>query len=381
MVNAVLAPDLTAELALDPSQLGMLTAAYFISFAACQLPLGVLLDRFGPRRIEAFLLLFAALGALVFSRAQSLSGLVFGRALIGIGVSSCLMAAFKAYVLWFPKDQWPRINGLQMAAGGLGALTATAPVEAMLGITDWRGVFLILAGTTAAVAFTVLWVVPENLPEQKTRLKDQIRGVVGVFSSPVFWRIAPLTTASQAAFLSIHGLWAGPWLRDVAQLDRPGVARVLLSIAIAMVAGFIFLGTLAERLSRRGIGPMTTAVFGMSLFMLVQLLVTLHVRSWAVSLWIAYGFFGTTGIISYAGLSQCFPQNTTGRVTTSINLLVFIAAFGTQWAIGAIINRWPVAADGSYAPAGYQAGFALMLGLQFLSLLWFLFFRPQKEPS
>jgi len=126
---------------------------------------------------------------------------------------------------------------------------------------------------------------------------------------------------------------------------------------------------------------MTTAVFGMSLFMLVQLLVTLHVRSWAVSLWIAYGFFGTTGIISYAGLSQCFPQNTTGRVTTSINLLVFIAAFGTQWAIGAIINRWPVAADGSYAPAGYQAGFALMLGLQFLSLLWFLFFRPQKEPS
>ena len=382
VVNAVIAPDLTADLALNPAQLGMLTSAYFITFAAFQLPLGVLLDRYGPRRIEAFLLFFAGLGAFVFARSESLAGLVIGRALIGFGVSSCLMAAFKAFVLWFPQNQWPRINGIQMAAGGLGALTATAPVEAMLGITDWRGVFTILAGITVVVALIVFWVVPEKSQDQESSLKDQVQGVIEVFSSPEFWRIAPLTTASQAAFLSLQGLWSGPWLRDVAHLDRAAVARVLLWVAVAMIIGFISLGTLAERLSRRGIGPVITSVVGMTLCMTIQLLLIFEIRSWALPLWILFGFFGTTGIIAYAGLSQSFPQHLTGRVTTGVNLMVFLGAFAGQWAIGAIINLWPVAADGGYAPAGYQAGFALVFGLQFISLIWFIFagrFKKQKN--
>ena len=382
VVNAVIAPDLTADLALNPAQLGMLTSAYFITFAAFQLPLGVLLDRYGPRRIEAFLLFFAGLGAFVFARSESLAGLVIGRALIGFGVSSCLMAAFKAFVLWFPQNQWPRINGIQMAAGGLGALTATAPVEAMLGITDWRGVFTILAGITIVVALIVFWVVPEKTQDQESSLKDQVQGIIEVFSSPEFWRIAPLTTASQAAFLSIQGLWSGPWLRDVAHLDRAAVARVLLWVAVAMIIGFISLGTLAERLSRRGIGPVITSVVGMTLCMTIQLLLIFEIRSWALPLWILFGFFGTTGIIAYAGLSQSFPQHLTGRVTTGVNLMVFLGAFAGQWAIGAIINLWPVAADGGYAPAGYQAGFALVFGLQFISLIWFIFagrFKKQKN--
>ena len=373
VVNAVIAPDLTADLALNPAQLGLLTAAYFITFAAFQLPLGVLLDRYGPRRIEAFLLFFAGLGAFVFARSESLAGLVIGRALIGFGVSSCLMAAFKAFVLWFPQNQWPRINGIQMAAGGLGALTATAPVEAMLGITDWRGVFTILAGITIVVSLIVFWVVPEKSQDQESSLKDQVQGVIEVFSSPQFWRIAPLTTASQAAFMSLQGLWSGPWLRDVAHLDRAAVAKVLLWIAVAMIIGFISLGTLAERLSRRGIEPVITSVVGMTICMTTQLFLILEIRSLALPLWILFGFFGTTGIIAYAGLSQSFPRHLTGRVTTGVNLMVFLGAFAGQWAIGAIINLWPVAADGGYAPEGYQAGFALVFGLQFISLLWFIF--------
>ena len=145
VVNAVIAPDLVADIGVGPSALGLLTATYFISFASFQLPLGVLLDRFGPRKVEAALLLFAALGAFIFARAESLTGLITGRAFIGFGVSACLMAAFKAYTLWFPREKWPLINGFQMAAGGLGALAATSPVEATLQFTDWRGVFMGLA--------------------------------------------------------------------------------------------------------------------------------------------------------------------------------------------------------------------------------------------
>lgn len=374
VVNAVLAPDLASGLGVGPSELGLLTATYFITFAASQLPLGILLDRFGPRKIEAFLLIFAAVGAFIFSRAQSLSGLIIGRALIGLGVSACLMAAFKAYVIWFRRQQLPLINGFQMAAGGLGALTATAPIEAALGITDWRGVFFILALISLAIAAAVFWVVPEKktaVDSDSTR--DQLRGIAHVFSSLTFWRIAPLTVMSQASFLSFQGLWSGPWLRDVAGFERAAIAHVLLTIAVAMVAGFIIMGAAAERLSRLGIKPIAVAVTGMSAFMAVQALLALEVTSWAHALWILFGIFGSTGIIPYAVLSQSFPLNLSGRVNTALNLLVFVAAFSAQWGIGAIISLWPGTADGGYAAPGYQAAFAMMLSLQVMSVLWFIF--------
>ena len=373
VVNAVLAPDLASELGVGPSELGLLTAAYFISFAAFQLPLGVLLDRFGPRKIESVLLIFAAAGAFVFSKAQTVSGLVLGRALIGFGVSACLMAAFKAFVLCFRREQLPFINGLQMAAGGFGALAATAPVEAALGVTDWRGIFFILSIMTLATAATIFLIVPEKRIETNgDSIKKQIQGIIQVFSSLTFWRIAPLTVMSQAAFMAIQGLWSGPWLRDVAGLEREVVARVLLIIAAAMVTGFILLGSIAERLSRHGINPIVIAVSGMAAFMVIQGLLVLEITSWIYTLWVLFGILGTTGIISYAVLSQSFPLHLSGRVNTGVNLLVFIAAFSAQWGIGAIINMWPSSPAGGYSPAGYQAGFAMMLCLETISLLWFI---------
>ncbi|MBC2710198.1 MAG: MFS transporter [Desulfosarcina sp.] len=372
VVNAVIAPDLVGDLGIGPSALGLLTSTYFISFASSQLPLGVLLDRFGPRRMEAFLLLFAGLGAYLFSRSGTLAGLVVARAFIGFGVSACLMAAFKAYTLWFPREKWPLVNGFQMAAGGLGALAATAPVEAALHVTDWRGVFMVLAVLTLLVAVAVYTVVPEKPSSGAAEsLKDQLQGVKTVFTSLEFWRAAPLTTLSQASFLSIQGLWAGPWLKDVAGLERMAVANVLLWVAVAMIGGFILLGSLAGRLSRFGISVLTTSVTGMCLFMGVQLLMMVGSVEWVLPMWLLFGFFGTSGIIAYAALSQRFPVQLSGRVTTAVNLLVFVAAFVGQWAIGAIIGIWPVGADGNYALEGYRTGFAVMVGLQTITLVWF----------
>lgn len=372
VVNAVLAPDLASELGIGPSELGLLTAAYFIAFASFQLPLGVLLDRFGPRKIESFLLIFAAAGAFIFSKSASVTGLVIGRAFIGFGVSACLMAAFKAFVLWFRREQLPLINGLQMAAGGFGALTATAPVEAALGVTDWRGIFFILSVITLAAAAFVFAVVPEKkMAQNGDSIKEQLKGIIQVFSSMTFWRIAPVTVMSQTAFLAIQGLWSGPWLRDVAGLEREMIARILLMIAAAMIAGFIFMGAAAQRLSRLGIKPIAVAVAGMTAFMITQGLLIIEVTAWARTVWVLFGIFGTTGIIPYAVLSQSFPLHLSGRVNTGVNLLVFICAFAAQWGIGAIINLWPGTAAGGYAPPGYQAGFAMMLCLQVLALLWF----------
>jgi predicted MFS family arabinose efflux permease len=372
VVNAVIAPNLATDLQVGPADLGLLTSVYFISFAAFQLPLGVLLDRFGPRRVEGGLIVFAAAGALTFGWATSLLGLSAGRALIGVGVSSGYMAAIKAYTLWFPAHQWPRINGLHLAAGGFGALSATLPVEYALGYTDWRGVFMLLACLSALVAAAIFWGVPEKRQEAPAiRLAGQLKGVRQVFTNGLFWRVAPLAVISQVAFMSIYGLWSGPWLRDIAGMDRAGIAGVLFWSAAAMTASYIIAGFVTERLNQAGITPMATSVWGMFLFMIVQMLLMVAPVSWAMELWILFGFMGTAGVISYPALAMSFPAQLVGRVSTSLNVLVFVAAFTAQWGIGAVIALFPVAATGNYSSQGYHASFAILLALQAACLVWY----------
>jgi MFS family permease len=371
-VNAVIAPDLARDIGVDPASLGLLTSAYFLSFAAFQLPLGVLLDRYGPRRVEATLLLFAAVGAFVFARAETLSGLMIGRALIGLGVSACLMAAFKAFTLWFPPERLPLANGIQMISGGVGALAATTPVELSLQLTDWRGVFLILAGLTVAAAACVFFIVPEKEGSHSGEtLREQMVGIRQVFTSRIFWTIAPWAVAAQAAYLSIVGLWSGPWLRDIANYDRMAVANTLMGVSLAMIAGYFAFGAMAERLARRNIRPMTIAAAGMLIFVFVQCLLVLQLTTLTLPLWLLFGFFGTACILPYAVLSQGFPKHLSGRANTGLNLLVFVAAFAAQWVIGLIINLWPQTVSGGYNSSGYSTGFGLLVSLQIAAAIWY----------
>jgi predicted MFS family arabinose efflux permease len=373
MVNAVLAPNLVNDLGLEPAALGLLTSAYFLAFAAFQLPLGVLLDRYGPRRVEAILLLFAALGAFIFAQAESLGTLILGRALIGLGVSACLMAAFKAFTQWLPPERLPFANGVQMVSGGMGALFATAPVEAVLHVTDWRGVFTGLSVLTLFAAAVIFFIVPRS-HEKPTgeSLREELQGVVTIYTSAKFWRIAPLAILAQSAFLAIPGLWAGPWLRDMAGLDRDGVAFTLLVLSVAMIVGYFFYGLLTERLARRGIPPTTVVIWAIGGFLGVQvLLVWGTVLPPALTLFL-FGFGGTACILPYAILSQTFPSNLAGRANTALNMPCFLAAFLVQWAIGAIIGLWPETAAGGYDPAGYRMGFGIILLLQVVAAGWYL---------
>jgi MFS family permease len=379
-VNAVIAPDLSAALGLDAADLGLLTSVYFLTFSLFQLPLGLLLDRFGPRRVEAVLLLVAASGALLFAISDDLGGLIAGRALIGLGVSACLMASLKATAIWFDQDRVPAMNAWIVTAGGLGALTATAPVEAALTLTSWRGVIGVLAGATVLAAVLIFFMVPERPRQSVGGLRELLGGVVRVYRSVFFWRAVPLVVLTQGAYLSIQGLWAGPWFQYVAGLDRAGVAHHLFFTAVAMVAGFLLLGHIASRLTRLGISLRTTTVVCLLLFMLTQLLLMLLPTTFALPVWMAFGFFGSAGILAFPVLSQHFPAELTGRVNTAANVMVFLCAFLSQWAIGAVINLWPVAEG--YHPHGFQAAFALFLSLQVAGFLWFLpLLRRRTQPG
>ena len=375
--NAIIQTNLVDELGLGPGDLGLLTSAYFFSFAVFQLPLGILLDRYGPRRTEATLLLFAALGAWIFSNAETSTELVLGRLLIGLGVSACLMAAFKAFVIWFQSERLPIINGMQMVAGGLGALGATTPLQNVLYITDWRAVFSGLSIITVFASLCLWFVLPEHhsSTDKKPNFKTQLKEMGIVFRSPVFWGIAPLTAISSGAFLAIHGLWIRPWLRDVAVLGEEESSQLLFSMTVSVIIGYLLLGIFTERLSRFfDMRPISVGVFGMILFFLAQFSLAFGWVSSPILLVSLLGFLGTSNILIYAGLFQIFPKKYSGRVSTILNVQVFMGAFIIQWGIGEIIELWSVT-EKSYDPASYKVAFSVLALLQALGLIWFFIFQ------
>ena len=362
-INAIISQDLVRDLGLAPGQLGLLTAAYFFTFALVQIPLGVLLDRFGPRRIEAVLLLFAAAGAGIFSAAQGIELLVLARALIGVGVSACLMAAIKAFVQWFPMSRLASVNGWLLACGGLGAFSTSLPAEAALHFTDWRGLFAGIAVLSLLVAGLIFFVVPDRpVGEAREGWRELLAGVRAVFSAGVFWRLSLVAMAVQGTFLSAQTLWISPWLRDVAGYESTG--SMLAAVAVAMIMGFGVSGSLSDRLARNGIDHLVvlkaTYAVSIGMFALIAAGVTVAVPL----IWVIYTICSATALtLSYPILSMRFPAGSAGRVNTANNMLVFVWAFVSQWGIGAVIGLWP-AQGGHYTLAGYHAAFGLCLVLQ-----------------
>ncbi len=379
-VNAVIAPNLVEDTGLSAADLGLLTSAFFLAFAFAQLPLGLLLDRFGPRRVEAVLLIVAAAGCLLFAAGSDLVSLTVARGAIGLGMSGCMMASFKAFVQWFPTARLAFVNACLLAFGATGAMAATTPVEWLLGFTDWRTLFLGLGLACVGVAVLLLGVSPAH-PERPAHVgfREQLGGLATVFQDRYFWRLAPVTLASQASYLAMQGLWAGPWLRDVAGLDRAAVALHLLALGAAAVTGFLLLGTITDRLGRRGVCTGTVAVVAMGFFMLVQTALVSLPAAASLPLWVLFGLLGTAGTLSYAALSQHFHGQLAGRANTALNVLVFAAAFFVQWGVGLLLALGEDPAANTYDPRGYDRAFIMLIVAQVVALAWFLVTRRKGE--
>jgi len=377
-VNAVISRDLAAEFALSSSDLGFLTSMYLLAFAAFQLPLGVLLDRYGPRRVVAALMCVAAAGALVFGLAQDFVTLSVGRALIGHRVSGGLMGAIKAFSLWFPLSRLATLNGLYLAIGGLGGLSATAPVEALLGPFGWRALFYALAAASVGAAVLIFLLVPEKaLPGHGQTMRAQIAGFGRIFSSLAFWRIAAPMVVGHAAYQALQGLWLAPWLYDVARLERAAVAQGLLAAAIAYTVGSVFFGVSSDRLARAGVSRLTVFKAGMALSFAMFALLSAGVTTGLTAILAVYGFTVVSAALAYALLTPLFPPEFTGRANTASNVMMFALSFLFQWGIGALLRLYPEV-DGRYAPEGYAAAFWTLTALQAAALAWLLPLRLKQ---
>jgi MFS family permease len=374
-VNAIISPDLVREFGLGPADLGLLTSSYFLTFALFQLPLGVLLDRYGPRRVNAALLMFAGAGAALFALSQGLSGLIVARALIGLGVSGCLMSSIKVFTLWFPLNRLATLNGWLLSCGGLGALSASKPAEELLRVTDWHSAFLALAALTFCAAGAIFLIVPEReAPRAPQSVIESLRSLPAILRNANFWRLGSLVIAGQGVFMSLQSLWIAPWLKDVAGLARADIGTHLLMSALGMIVGAALWGVVADWLSRRGVDTVKVVLGGVGANLLILALLALGVTSGTLALVFALTLFGQVQPLVYAILSKEFPLELSGRVVSTLNFLVFLSAFAVQWGTGLIINLWPVEA-GRYAQAGYSTAFGACVALLLVPYLLLLLSR------
>ena len=369
MVNATLAPFLTTELALTPGQLGLLTSAFFLAFALAQLPVGVALDRWGPARVQLPMLVIAAFGTLAFAGGHDFSQLLVARAVIGLGVGGCFMAAVKALSTWIAPARLPSVQGYLIAAGGLGAATATLPVRMALDYADWRGLFVGLAVAMMLVAVLIRLLAPHQatvVQRQPLRL-----AMAEVFRHGAFREAALLVAIPHMVFFGIQGLWISRWLRDVAGYSEQAVSWLLYLGMGAVIVGAVAVGMCTEWAGRRGVRPVRVAAVGVALFIIVQAGFLGGWQPGYAVLAVLFTLVGTITGIEYTMVAQGLPARLTGRAATCLNLLIFLGAFAVQAGFGLVLDCWQPTAQGRYPATAYQAGFALLIGLQLPGLVWY----------
>jgi len=369
-VTATLAPTFSAELELQSADLGLLAGAFFLGFSAMQLPLGSGLDRFGPKRVLLVLLSMAVLGCAAFALSTSFIGLVAARALCGVGVSACLMAPMTAFRRRFDARAQMRATSWMLMTGSLGMVASTLPVQYLLPLVGWRGLFWGLAVLLLLAMLAIALIVPRDAPVQPHAGEEGgLRAYAAVFRHPSFVRMLPLGLVQYGAMVAVQALWAGPWLTQVCGWTQGEAAQGLFFINLGMLVAFLSWGLALPRLYASGwtaqallkrAMPISTGV------LLLTLLLGEQASAWA---WGLFCVSSTVVSVSQPAVGQAFPDRLAGRALSAFNLVIFSGVFLVQWGIGLaldLMRGW-----GWTVLAAYRGAFALLALASVLSYLWF----------
>jgi hypothetical protein len=264
-----------------------------------------------------------------------------------------------------------------MAAGGLGAVAATAPLEAALHVTGWREIYLALSVVTVAASAWIFVAVPEAARSGAPGgFSAQWSGVSTVFRSAHFWRVAPLGLTVTGGFFAVQGLWSASWLVEVNGLTRAVAAEHLGAMSIAMLLTFALIGFAATALARRGVGTRHLLGAGVAMALATLLAIIAEATTHTRLLWIAYGAFSSFGPLVFTEAARGFPVALSGRATTAVNVLVFGGAFALQWGMGSVIDA--LRATGFGSATAHRATFLALLAIQVTAYGWFLLSRGGK---
>jgi MFS family permease len=373
----VLKQPMQADLMMGEEAISLaLGTSFFIAFAVMQLPVGVLLDRYDPRKVNAGLMLVAAGGAVTMAFSNEAYWLMVGRVMMGAGFAAGMMGSLKVYSLWFPQDRLPTMNSIQFMIGVVGALSATKPTQMLLNYLDWREFYLLFGGLTVLAAIILVTVAPKHdTPPNGETLAKQIGGIKRIYTDAHFWRIAPWIFLSVGVSQGLGTLYVLPYLTEVADFTRGDAATSLMLVSGVTIINFALLGPFAEFMARKGFDYMTLPVAGLMISMVLLGVLTLQVQYAVLPIWMFWSMtVGVTTLI-FAGMTKAFPTDLMGRVYTAFNLLGFLFTAVVQWLIGRVLDLYPRTADGAAASEGYQMAFAMLLGIQVVGMLWYFWAR------
>lgn len=375
-VTATLAPVFSTELGLRAGALGLLAGAYFFGFAALQLPLGRALDRFGPRRTSLVLLAVAVCGCAAFALARDLPSLIAARIAIGAGMAAGLMAPLTAYRRLFSHAAQLRANSWMLMTGSLGMVASTLPVQMLLPVLGWRGVFWLVAALLLLAAALIVLLLPRSVdhappPASGARAAGGYRSIV---RHPLFVRTAPLGFFLYGGLIAVQSLWAGPWLTRVAGWTASEAAQGLFAINLAMLVAFGAWGAAMPQLARRGITPLVLMRWGLPLPLLL-LAVIVALGGGAGAAWWALWCVSCTFVsVSQPAVGAAFPAALAGRALSAFNLVIFGGVFCVQWGIGLLVDA--LRAQGFDDTAAFRGALGVFGACCVVAYVWFL--RPGR---
>ena len=375
-ITATLTPVLSSEFNLSAGNLGLLAGGYFLGFSIIQIPAGILLDRFGPKKVIGYFLIIALIGTISFALAKSFAGLLISRIFIGVGVAACLMGPLTGYRVWFEKKYQQRSNSWMLMVANIGFVTSTLPVQILIPVIGWRSIFIIIA----ALILISIVLISLFIPSWKTQINEventNIKSLSQIWRNKFFISLIPLAFFNYGGVQAIQTLWAGPWMLNVSGYNAIQSATGLFWINVTMLFSFLIWGYFLPKISSTRIESMKIVKLGLPISYLVLLLLIFMGEKAGATMFTLYILSSIVISLTQPAIALNFPSHLAGKSLTSLNVFLFSGTFFVQWIIGLMVDF--SRSLGANIVLSYQISFSIFLFACILSYLFFIILNKNE---
>lgn len=383
--SGVIASELMHDLSLTAEDLGLLSSVFFYAFALIQTPMGAAIDLFGAKRLILFLSSLGIVGAIIFALANSFPVALIGRALMGVGMACALMGPYKLISVWFPPHAFATISGLILSIGTLGSIVATAPLAVAVNWIGWRKAFLAIALIHLFITLWIYMVVKDSPNEhqrgnkltlhKKDWFKESVDGILLVLRLPSFWLIALAAFVRYGTYISIAGLWAGPYLEHIYHIPIIDRGKILMAFPIGFIIGGPIFGLLSDRVFRN---RKAVALLGMSFYTIFILPLTGFILApspiMIAGVFFCIGFLTSCGLVMYANIKDLLPSSISGTAMSAVNFFTMAGAGFFQHIMGIIIEKFSLH-QGQLPSEAFSLAFGLCFCAAALGTAAYLFVK------
>jgi len=385
---SVMVPDLMHEFGVSAAVLGNLSAFYFYAYAGLQLPIGVMFDHLGPRRMLSLAALLCGCGSLLFAWADGMTGAYVGRLLIGAGAGFTWIGTLQLAARWLPANRFAMVTGLTLMLGMAGAIGGQAPLAAIVAHSGWRGAMMWAAGFALLLAI-LIWMIVRDSPEEdkpsgpsatdvEQKTTSLLHGLLGTMANRQSWVVAIYGGTLTATMLSFAGLWGVPYLMQAYGVSRPAAAASTSLLLVGWGIGAPLAGWVSDRLRRRKPLMVLGSLIALVTFSAIIYIPDLTLSS-ARGLLFVNGFFSGSMVLSFAAGRENNRPETAGATLGFVNSFVMAAGAIFQPLIGWLLDlNWDGTLDAgirSYSVATYRMAFLSIVISGTVSLLMGMLMR------